>query len=133
MRRLLIAFLILPSAGCLNEDVVGSSTATGLYTLRTMNNSSLPYTVSESGGTKAEVLADSITLYQGGTYAETAHVRVTTNGQVTTEKREDAGAYTFFNISVTLTSGRGRAERRGRIEATTMTIVEAGLTSVYRK
>ena len=133
MRKLLIALLIVTSAGCLNEDVVGSSTATGVYTLRTMNNSSLPYTVSESGVTKTEVLADSITLYQGGTYAETARVRATTNGQVTTETREDAGAYTFFNISVTLTSGRGRAERRGKIEATTMTIVEAGLTSVYKK
>ena len=133
MRKLLIALLIVTSAGCLNEDVVGSSTATGVYTLRTMNNSSLPYTVSESGGTKTEVLADSITLYQRATYAETARVRATTNAQVTTETREDAGAYTFFNISVTLTSGRGRAERRGKIEATTMTIVEAGLTSVYKK
>jgi hypothetical protein len=133
MRKLLMALLMVASAGCLNEDVVGSSTATGVYTLRTVNNSSLPYALSESGGTKTEVLADSITLYQGGTYAEIIRVRTTSNGQATTERREDAGAYTFFNITVTLTSGRGRAERRGKIEATTMTIVEEGLTSIYRK
>ena len=133
MRKLLMALLMVASAGCLNEDVVGSSTATGVYTLRTVNNSSLPYAVSESGGTKVEVLADSITLSQGGTYAETIRVRTTSNGQATTETREDAGAYTFFNITVTLTSGRGRVERRGKIEATTMTIVEEGLTSIYKK
>ena len=133
MRKMLIALLLAASAGCLNEDVVGSSTATGVYTLRTVNNSSLPFTLSESGGTKTEVLADTITLYQGGTYAETVRVRLTTNGQTTTETREDSGAYSFFNITVTLTSGRGRAERRGKIEATTMTIVEEGLTSAYKK
>jgi len=133
MRRLLVAFLILASAGCLNEDVVGSSTATGNYTLRTLNNSSLPYTIPASGTTQTEVLDATIILYQGGTYAETRHVRVTSNGQTTAETREDAGAYAFFGITLTLTSSVGGPERRGRIEGNTMTIIEDGLTSVYRK
>ena len=133
MRNLLVAVLMLVCAGCLNEDVVGSSTATGTYSLRTINNSQLPYKMPASGATQTEVLGDTITLFQGNTYAEAIHVRVTTNGQVTTETREDAGSYSFFNITVTLTSGRGRPERRGRIEGTSMIIIEEGLTSVYRK
>lgn len=132
MRRLLVAFLILASAGCLNEDVIGSSTATGNYTLRTLNNSSLPYTIT-SGTTQTEVLDAVMILYQGGTYAETRHVRVTSNGQTAAETREDAGAYAFFGITLTLTSSVGGPERRGRIEGNTMTIFEDGLTSVYRK
>ena len=133
MRKLLMAVLMVVCAGCLNEDVVGSSTATGTYALRTINNSQLPYKLPVSGGSQTEVLGDTITLFQGNTYAETIHLRVTTNGQVTTETHEDAGSYTFFNITVTITSGRGRPERRGRIEETSMIIIEEGLTSVYRK
>jgi hypothetical protein len=133
MRRFLIAALVVVSSGCLNEDVVGSATATGVYGLRTINNSQLPYKLPASGGSQTEVVSDTITLFQGNTYAETIHRRVTTNGQVTTETIEDAGAYSFFNITVTLTSGRGRPERRGRIEETSMIIIEEGLTSVYRK
>jgi hypothetical protein len=132
MRKLLVAFLIITSAAC-KEEIVGSSTVTGTYTLRTLNNTQLPYTLPGSGATKTEVLDDAITFYQGNTYAETRHVRLTTNGQVTTETQEDAGAYSFFGISLTLTSGRGNPERRGRIDGNTMTIIEAGLTSVYRK
>jgi hypothetical protein len=133
MRRFLIAALVVVSSGCLTEDVVGSATATGVYGLRTINNSQLPYKLPASGGSQTEVVSDTITLFQGNTYAETIHRRVTTNGQVTTETIEDAGAYSFFNITVTLTSGRGRPERRGRIEETSMIIIEEGLTSVYRK
>ena len=133
MRKLLIAVLLVVCAGCLNETVVGSSTATGVYNLRTINDTQLPYKLPASGGSQIEVLDATITLFQGNTYAETSHVRVTTNGQTTTETREDAGAYSFFGITVTLTSGRGKPERRGRIEETTMTLIDPGLSFVYRK
>jgi hypothetical protein len=131
MRKLLMAVLIIASAG--SEEVVGSSTATGMYVLRTINDAQLPFTLPGGGATKTEVLGDTINLYQGFTYAETRHVRVTANGQTTTQTIEDAGSYSFFGITVTLTSGRGNPERRGRIEATTMTIIEEGLSSKYRK
>lgn len=132
MRRLLLGFLIVAAAGCLNEDVVGSKTATGTYTLRTLNGSSLPYTTPAPAA--VEVLDATLNLYQGGTYAETKHVRVTdTQGQTTTQTREDAGSYSFFDITVTFTSSVGNGERRGKIEANNLTIVENGLTWVYRK
>jgi hypothetical protein len=124
---------MVAGAGCLNEDVVGTKTATGVYTLRTINNTQLPWTVPASGTTKTEILDAVVTLYQGGTYAETSHVRVTTNGVAATQTREDTGSYNFFGISVTMVSSAGNPERRGRIEVSTMTIVEEGKTSVYQK
>ena len=133
MRKVLIALLMVAGAGCLNEDVVGTKTATGVYTLRTINNTQLPWTVPASGTTKTEILDAVVTLYQGGTYAETSHVRVTTNGVAATQTREDTGSYNFFGISVTMVSSAGNPERRGRIEVSTMTIVEEGKTSVYQK
>ena len=133
MRKVLVCLLLVVSAGCLNEDVVGDTTATGAYTLTRINNAALPFTLSTVGTTKTELLDAVITMFQGGTYAETSHLRVTTNGVVTTQTRNDTGSYSFFGITLTLTSSAGNPERRGRIEATTMTIIEEGKISTYRK
>ena len=133
MKKVLFGFLLLVSAGCLNEDVVGDSTATGEYTLKTINNAALPFTLSTSGTTKTEVMDAVISMFVGGTYSETSHLRVTTNGTVTTQTKVDTGSYSFFGTSVTLVSSAGNGERRGRIEGTTMTITEDGKNSIYRK
>ena len=133
MKKALLGLLLLVSAGCLNEDVVGDSTATGEYTLTTINNVALPFTLSTSGTTKTEVMDAVISMFEGGTYSETSHLRVTTNGVVTTQTNVDTGSYSFFGTSVTLVSSAGNGERRGRIEGTKMTITEAGKNSVYRK
>ena len=133
MKKVLFGLLLLVSAGCLNEDVVGDSTATGEYTLATINNAALPFTLSTSGTTKTEVMDAVISMFEGGTYSETSHLRVTTNGTVTTETKVDTGSYSFFGTSVTLLSSAGNGERRGRIEGTKMTITEAGKNSIYRK
>ena len=133
MRKVLLGILLMVSAGCLNEDVVGDTTATGEYTLRTINNAALPFVLSNSGTTKTELLDAVISMFQGGTYSETSHLRVTTNGVVTNQTKVDTGSYSFFGISVTLVSSAGNGERRGRIEGTEMTITEAGKNAVYKK
>ena len=133
MRKVLFGLLLLISAGCLNEDVVGDSTATGEYTLTTINDAALPFTLSTSGTNKTELLDAVISMFEGGTYSETSHLRVTSNGVVTTQTRVDTGSYSFFGVSVTLVSSAGNGERRGKIEGTKMTITEAGKNSVYRK
>ena len=133
MKKVLFGLLLLVSAGCLNEDVVGDTTATGEYTLTTINDAALPFTLSNSGTTRTELLDAVITMFQGGTYSETSHLRVTLNGVVTTETKVDTGSYSFFGTSVTLVSSAGNGERRGRIEGTKMTITESGRNSIYRK
>ena len=133
MRKVVFGLLLLISAGCLNEDVVGDSTATGEYTLTTINDAALPFILSGSGTTKTELLDAVISMFEGGTYSETSHLRVTSNGVVTTQTRVDTGSYSFFGVSVTLVSSAGNGERRGKIEGTKMTITEAGKNSVYRK
>ena len=51
MRGLLAVLIVAFSFACLGEGVTGSSTITGDYTLRTINGSPLPYTISGSGAT----------------------------------------------------------------------------------
>ena len=127
-RLVLVALLAACSSG-----VTGITTVTGNWSLRTVNDSSLPYTLSGSGANKTEVLDDVITLFEGFTYSETSHKRVTVNGQQSTETTTDTGAYSLFGTSITLTPNSGALARRGLIEGNTMTIVENGLVQDYKK
>ena len=125
---ILVALLAACSSG-----VTGITTVTGNWSLRTVNDSSLPYTLSGSGATKTEILDDVITLFEGFTYSETSHKRVTVNGQQSTETTIDTGVYSLFGTSITLTPNSGALARRGLIEGNTMTIVENGLVQDYKK
>ena len=126
---LIVAFFV----GCLGEGVTGSSTITGDYTLRTINGSPLPYTISGSGANRTEIVRDVITLYQGGTYARSRDSRVTVNGQTTTESSAEAGSYSLFGTSVTLVNGADGQTTLATINANTMTIVKSGMTAVFTK
>jgi len=130
MTRLLLAAIAVVFPGC-DSGVTGITTVTGNWSLRTVNGSNLPFTVSGSGANKTEILDDVITLYEGFTFSETIHQRVTTNGQASAVTSTETGSYSLFGTSVTL-AGNVR-ERRGRIEESTMTLVENGMTSAYRK
>jgi hypothetical protein len=131
MRRLLLASAFAVLAGC-DSGVTGVKTITGDWSLRTVNGSSLPYTISGSGANKTEVIDDVYTFFEGFTFSETTHRRVTTNGQVSTVTVTETGAFSVFGTSITIT-GNTTPVRRGLIEGNAMTIVDEGLTSVYKK
>ena len=130
MRRVLIGLVLVFSVACLGDGLTGSSTVTGAYTLRTINGSPLPYTIVASG---KEILDDVITLYQGGTYAESGHSRTTVNGQVTNATNTDTGSYVLLGTSITFHSSGGGLDVIAQGDGTTMTIVAPGLTKVFSK
>ena len=127
-------YLILAAllAAC-DSGVTGITTVTGNWTLSTINDASLPYTVSGSGANKTEIVDDVITFFEGLTYSETIHTRVTVNGTASTVTTNETGNYNLFGTSVTLTRNSGAASRRGLIDGNTMTIVENGLVQDYKK
>jgi hypothetical protein len=132
MRKALIAFVAALSLACFDEGVTGSSTVTGTYTLRTVNGSPLPYTIPGGGAVKTEIVSDTITLFQGGTFARARDSRITENGQVTMQSATETGSYSLLGTSITLNSVTGKATL-GIINGNAMTIVEAGVTSVFSK
>ncbi|MFL5602649.1 MAG: hypothetical protein ACJ77R_04430 [Gemmatimonadaceae bacterium] len=131
MRNALIV-LALVSVACMDDEIVGGTTVTGAYVLRTVNGSPPPVTVAGSGANKTEVLDDVITLFEGGSYAENGHTRVTANGQTTTEIISETGRYTPLGNSITLTSTTNRT-RVATSDAKWMKIVEADATWFYSK
>jgi hypothetical protein len=134
MHRALIGLVVLFTVLCCDSGVVGSSTVLGVYTLRTINDSALPYTIAISGADKTEILDDVITLYEGDTYAESSHLRVTANGQVTNQAINESGGSSLFGTSITLRSADGSRTRIATsTDNNTLTIVQPGQTWVYRK
>ena len=133
MRKALIGVVVALSLACSDYDVTGSSTVNGTYTLRTVNGSPLPYTLPGGGAIKTEIVSDTITLFQGGTFARVRDSRITENGQTTHVSEMDTGSYALFGTSVTLNSTATGKPIVAIINANTMTIVEAGVTSVFSK
>jgi hypothetical protein len=124
--------LVVLLAAC-DSGVTGIATVTGNWTLRTVNDSPLPYTLSGSGANKTEIVDDIIMFFEGSTYSETIHTRVTVNGTESIVTTNETGNYSLFGTSVTLTRNSGALARRGLIEGNTMTIVENGLVQDYKK
>ena len=131
MRRIFAGVLIALLAACDGE--IGPSTTTGTYTLRTINGSKLPVVISGSGNDKTEVLDDTIILYEGGTYAETAHNRVTVAGQASTVTRTEAGSWVTLGTSITMTPAGTSTQRIGQVQGYDMIFIVAGQTSVFTK
>ena len=133
MLRISLAGLgLLAVLGC-DSGIVGNSTTTGAWSLRTINGSALPFTISNSDGSKTEIIDDVITLYQGSTYSETIHSRVTVGSQTTSKTTEEAGTYVLLSTSVNLVNSDRTRSRYGLIDGYDMTFVEAGMSMVFRK
>ena len=124
--------LVLVSLACMNDEVVGSTTLTGAYVLRTVNASAPPVTIAGSGDNKTEVLDDVITLFEGGSYAENGHTRVTVNGEVIAGVISESGRYSPLSTSISLTSTTGQI-RVATSDGKSLKIVEAGITWFYSK
>lgn len=131
VRLALLSVAVAALAGC-SEKIVGTSTVTGTYNLITVNGAPLPF-VTTSGTTKTEILDDVINFYQGGTYSETVHLRITTNGQVANSTMEESGTYAFFGTSVTVRSADGSHERRGLMDGKKMSLTDPGMAMIFSK
>jgi hypothetical protein len=107
----------------------------GNYSLRTVNGSQLPYTLSSSGVNKLEITDDVVIINDGGTYTESGHTRTTTSTGVTTQSVVDAGTYTLNGTAITFRSSVDGSSTFGTVSGSTLTIadVNAGISAVYSK
>ena len=133
MRSVVVGLVVACSVGCFDDSIVGSSTVTGTYTLRTVNGSPLPYVLSETATSKTELLDRAITLHEASTYAESGHLRTTENGEATTIATQASGSYSLFGNSISFNNNAGAPTTIAIIDGNTMKFVEPGMTLVFRK
>ncbi len=133
MRAILIALAAVSCLACEDAVTQAGGTVAGLYTLRTVNGAALPYTVPGAGTTKTEILADSIQINAIGTFSRAQHLRVTTSGQPAQSAVRLTGTYTLQGTSITFRNNEDGGQSVALGNATTMTFIEAGVTSVFSK
>ena len=126
MRLFICAALVLLAA-C-DRGVVGDVSVFGDYRLRTVNGKSLP---AEANG--VQYLDENISLAEALTYQDTGHTKNTSTGA--TQTISEVGSYQFlFGTNVTLLSSDGVRTRLAKVkDSDEMTIVENGVTLVFRK
>ena len=106
MRRLLAAAAVLGLTACITDSVgiagtkvtgggdpVDANSVAGVYTIRTMGGQPLPYTISQTGTDKVEMINDVITLTDANTYTEVITERETVSGTATTNVTTDNGTF----------------------------------------
>ena len=140
MRRALTGFVVAcamafaSACNVFTESPPGSSSSTGTYTLQSVNSSPLPFTTTQSGTSKTELVDDEIRMFQGGTFARTFHTRTTTNGQVTNTANTRTGTWAIgMGATITLTANEDRATMIVSINARRMTSVLEGNSYLYTK
>ena len=134
MRRLAvrIAVVACASLALACTDATSPIEFAGTYTLQTVDGLPLPYVFQNTGATKVEALEDTFVLNIAGTYSEAGQKRFTTNGVVTITFPVDAGNFTRRGDAVTLQSLLF-GTWTGTVKDNTFTLVQSGLTLVYRR
>jgi hypothetical protein len=131
-----IACLLLVATMACGGDSPTQPTATsvaGTWRLQTINGTALPYVVAQTGADKVELTSDVITAVPSGSFTQLTTVRVTQNGQVSTQSLPDAGSYTLNGSAVTFTFNSDGSTGTGSIGGNTLTVTSDGLALIYRK
>lgn len=133
LATLLLATISLMACGGDSATGPGSASIAGSYTLRTVNGSNLPYTILQVGADKIELINETITVAEGGTFTQQGTVRFTENGVVTNETYADAGTYTRNGTAVTFRFNSDGSIGTGTVDNGTITVGYEGYSYVYRK
>ena len=133
--RLIACMLLLVGAACGGDSPTQptSSSVAGTWSLQTINGTGLPYIVAQTGSDKVEVTSDVLTVVGSGSFTQITQVRVTQNGQVSTQSIPDAGSYVLNGTAVTFTFNSDGSSGTGSLSGNTLTIAEDGFAYVYRK
>jgi hypothetical protein len=135
MRRALAVIAVLGLLTACGSDSstqpTGNSIA-GTWVLQTANGSALPFVYSQQGANKAEVVSDIATVDTHGAYTQITQIRLTINGQVTTQSVSDAGTYTLNGTAIVLRSNDGSSVT-GSVSGNTFTLAIDGVAYIYKK
>ena len=133
--RLIACMLLLVGAACGGDSPTQptSPSVAGTWSLQTINGTGLPYIVAQTGSDKVELTSDVLTVVGSGSFTQITQVRVTQNGQVSTQSIPDAGSYVLNGTAVTFTFNSDGSSGTGSLSGNTLTIAEDGFAYVYRK
>ena len=106
-----------------------STDATGTYNLVSIEGNAIPYAPMHLGRRQPQVVAGTITLHEGGTFASTMQYA---NEAGRTMSRAFSGTYSFDGAEFVL-SWTGAGRTKATLEEDTFTMNNEGMLFVYEK
>lgn len=134
MRALAIAAVTLLIA-CGDDGTTAPTTTSvaGTWTLQSINGTSLPYVIAQTGADKIEITSDVVTAVATGSFTQITTIRTTVSGQISTQSVADAGTWTLNGTAVTFQFNSDGSVGTGSISGNTLTVTESGFAYIYKK
>jgi hypothetical protein len=137
-RRLLAAIGALALVAACGDDgervsPTTPSDVTGTYTLRRINNDSLPVVVEQTTGRRIELLSETLTLNADRTFTDVTDLRQTAGTAVTTATQRAAGTYIVNGTLVIFSYAPDNARATATYSNGSISMLVGGSTYLYRR
>jgi hypothetical protein len=132
--RLLPALALVVLAACGGDKATNpaSDSISGVYSLRSVNGTSLPYTFHD-GADSYTLTNDVITIADGGTWSETFSYQQTVDGVSSTQTGSDSGTWSRAGTSVSFDSYGGYNAYFGTFTGSSLNLSDGTFTQVFAK
>lgn len=136
VRVLVAAPLALLLGACGGDDggpaAPSEQSVAGTWNLQSINGVRLPFVIEQSGLDKVEVVGETYTLTNTGTFTQVTQYRATIDGRVTNESEVDAGSYVLNGTALTIHWNSG-GQITASVSGRQLTATQDGLAVVYQK
>jgi hypothetical protein len=126
-----VGLATLVAIGC--SKAFTPETVAGLWVLRTVNGTALPFEFTEGSNT-VRITSGAFNLREDQTYAFTLEVLIDDGTSMTPESREDSGTYVLIDPdTITLTNSDDGSTFSATLVGANITAVSNGLTFVFER
>jgi hypothetical protein len=137
VRKFILAVIAATTLACGGSDksTGPNGAVAGTYTLRTINNQSLPVIIDQSGSDKLEIIGGTVRLNSDMSFTDATTYRLTLNGQVSEDTDTAFGTYVVSgnNITFNVTSPVTDSYSMAWNGSNQLTQVETGITLIYQR
>jgi len=137
MRKSLLALAFAAlgtgSLACSDLTGLGSYDISGSYDLRTFNGFTLPTVSYQDQFQQHQLLSETFTIYQDGTYTDDYTIRIFSNGGSSTQNYRDTGTYSQNNTAIQFRDASTGDIFTGSISNNTLTVSQLGDVYVYQR
>jgi hypothetical protein len=127
-----LALVVLAACGGDKATNPASDSIAGVYSLRSVNGTALPYTF-QDGADSYTLTNDVITIADGGSWSETFSYQQTVGGVSSTQTGSDSGTWSRAGTSVSFDSYGGYTAYSGTFTGSSLNLSDGTFTQVFAR
>lgn len=133
MIRWTALLLVAGLMACGGETTAPAATIAGTWNLQTINGTTMPFVIAQTGANKDELLSDMLVVSGTGSFTQTTTLRSTRNGAASTQSIADAGSYSLNGSAVSFRWNSDNSTGTGSWTGNTLTMAADGFAVVYTR